>query len=157
MSATLELVFYIVVAVLILIIIFWIFRTEQRLKKFFLGKKGKDLEDTIEILEKRISDLTAVKDKLLKDAANLDARLKKSIRGVETTRFNPFPDQGGNQSFATALVDEEGDGLVLSSLYSRDRVSVFAKPVKGGATEYDLTAEEQNVLWKAKEKTQLKT
>jgi hypothetical protein len=72
--------------------------------------------------------------------------LKKSIRGLATIRFNPFPDQGSNQSFAIGMLNEEGDGVILSSLYSRERMSVFAKPVKNKKSEYELTVEEKEVL-----------
>ena len=75
------------------------------------------------------------------------------MTGVETVRFNPFKGDGsgGNQSFSTAFVNEEGDGVVISSLYSRERVSVFAKPVKKMSSEYEMTAEEKESLQKAKE------
>ena len=76
--------------------------------------------------------------------------MRKSIRGLETIRFNPFPDQGSNQSFAVGMVNEEGDGVVFSSLYSRERMSIFAKPIKNGKSEYELTTEEKEVLEKAK-------
>jgi len=48
------------------------------------------------------------------------------------------------------MVNENGDGVVLSSLYSRERMSIFAKPVKNGKSEYELTTEEKEVLEKAK-------
>ena len=48
------------------------------------------------------------------------------------------------------MVNEDGDGVVFSSLYSRERMSVFAKPIKNGKSEYELTSEEKNVLDKAK-------
>jgi len=48
------------------------------------------------------------------------------------------------------MLDEEGNGVVLSSLYSRERMSIFAKPIKGGRSEYDLTAEEKEALNKAR-------
>ena len=76
--------------------------------------------------------------------------MKKSVRGLETIRFNPFPDQGSNQSFAVGMLNEEGNGVVFSSLYSRERMSIFAKPVKNGKSEYELTTEEKEVLKKAK-------
>ncbi|MGH7249434.1 MAG: DUF4446 family protein, partial [Minisyncoccia bacterium] len=55
-----------------------------------------------------------------------------------------------NQSFAIGMMNEDGDGLVLSSLYSRERMSIFAKPIKRGKSEYELTAEEKEALNKAK-------
>lgn len=77
----------------------------------------------------------------------------KSVRGVQAMRYNPFKDQGGNQSFSVAMVDEEGNGVIFSSLYSRERNSFFLKPVANGITEHELTGEEKTVLKKALEKT----
>jgi hypothetical protein len=148
--------FFVLTGLALVIILFWMIRTERRLKRFFLGKKGKDLEDTIEVLQGKISELEAARAALQNSTKDLDARVKSSIRSVEAIRFNPFPDQGGNQSFAVSMLNEEESGILLSSLYSRERMSVFAKPVKNGESEYDLTAEEKEVLWKAKEKIQKK-
>jgi uncharacterized protein YlxW (UPF0749 family) len=128
----------------------WIFITEKRLKRFFLGKKAKDLEETIAILENEINKLNKSRANLEKEISAINTKLKKSIRGLETIRFNPFPDQGSNQSFAVGMLNEEGDGLVISSLYSRERMSIFAKPVKDGKSEYELSAEEKEALEKAK-------
>jgi len=144
------LAFLVFVGVAVVVGIFWALSTERRLKRFFLGKKAKDLEDTIVALESDISNLKKSKEIAEKNISDINAKLKKSVRGLQTLRFNPFPDQGSNQSFAVGLLDENGDGVVLSSLYSRERMSVFAKPVKGGKSEYDLTEEEREVLNRAK-------
>ncbi len=82
----------------------------------------------------------------------IDKKLSRTVSGNETVRFNPFQGAGlgGNQSFATALINAEGDGVVISSLYSRDRVSIFSKPIKKFSSEYELTAEEKEALQKAK-------
>jgi uncharacterized protein YlxW (UPF0749 family) len=144
------LAFFVLMGIILLIGVAWAFITEKRLKKFFLGKKAKDLEETMLSLESEIRALQKSKDNIESELKEVNTKLRKSIRGLETIRFNPFPDQGGNQSFAIGMLDEEGDGLVISSLYSRDRMSVFAKPVKKGASEYELTAEEKEALNKAK-------
>ena len=47
------------------------------------------------------------------------------------------------------MLNEEGDGVVFSSLYSRERMSVFAKPIKNNKSEYELTSEEKEALKKA--------
>jgi len=145
-----EIIFLIFIGVIILIGVVWIIRTEKRLKRFFAGKKGKDLEESIIILEEDISKLKSAKEKTEKEIIEINKKLKKSIRGLETIRFNPFPDQGSNQSFAVGMVNEDGDGVVFSSLYSRERMSIFAKPIKSGKSEYELTTEEKEVLKKAK-------
>lgn len=145
-----SLAFFALVGIIFLIQTIWIFITEKRLKRFFLGKKAKDLEDTIVMLENEIGNLKNAKDNIEKEISVINTKLKKTVRGLETIRFNPFPDQGSNQSFAIGMLNEEGDGLVISSLYSRERMSVFAKPVKNGKSEYELSTEEKEALSKAR-------
>ena len=150
MNIKLEIVLFSVVLIFAVASSLWAFNTEKRLKRFFLGKKAKDLEGTLEKLEEDIEKLKLAKDGAEKELSVINKKLKKSIRGLETVRFNPFPDQGSNQSFAIGMLDENGDGVVLSSVYSRERMSVFAKPVKSGVSEYELTEEEKKALEKAK-------
>ncbi len=144
------LAFFVLMGVAILMMVIWIIITEKRLKRFFLGKKAKDLEDTIISLGQDIVNLKKAKDDMQKDVTAINTKLKKSVRGLEIIRFNPFPDQGSNQSFAIGMLNEEGDGVVFSSLYSRERMSIFAKPIKNNKSEYELSAEEKEVLEKAK-------
>ena len=147
-----SLIFFVSTLVFLLIYGFWMINTEKRLKRFFLGKKGKDLEDTIEALTENIEKLKKAKENTERELVVVNAKLKKSIRGLETIRFNPFPDQGSNQSFAIGMLNEDGDGVVLSSLYSRDRMSIFAKPVKNRKSVYELSEEEKGALDKAEVK-----
>ena len=149
MNTKLDNAFFILLGVIALIEFIWIIRTEKRLKRFFLGKKANNLEDTIVSLEKDISELKKSKENTEKELAEINTKLRKSIRGLETIRFNPFPDQGSNQSFAIGMLNEDNDGLVLSSLYSRERMSIFAKPIKNGKSEYELSTEEKEALKKA--------
>ncbi|OGI90199.1 hypothetical protein A2911_02220 [Candidatus Nomurabacteria bacterium RIFCSPLOWO2_01_FULL_40_15] len=143
------LAFFVFTAIAILIGAIWVFKTEKRLQRFFIGKKGKDLEDTILALEDDILKLKSAKEKAEGEIIEINQKLKKSIRGLELVRFNPFKDQGSNQSFAIGMLNEDGDGVVLSSLYSRERMSIFAKPIKNGKSEYELSQEEKEVLKKA--------
>jgi len=149
MNIKLQIAFFVFIGIAILLGIFWIVKTEKRLKKFFLGKKANNLEDTLITLEKDIEKLKISKEKTEKELTEVNKKLKKSIRGLETVRFNPFPDQGSNQSFAIGMLNEENDGVVISSLYSRERMSIFAKPIKKGKSEYELTEEEKEALKKA--------
>lgn len=149
MFIKLQAVFYILTLLFVLISAIWMIRTEKRLKRFFMGKKAKDLEETIHELENRLVKLETGSMQTNQELGVVNQKLKKSIRGLETVRFNPFPDQGSNQSFAIGLLNEEKDGVVISSLYSRERMSIFAKPVKGGKSEYELTTEEKEALKKA--------
>jgi len=129
-----------------IMLVFWMFRTEKRLKRFFQGKKAINLEESFQILGERINTLEDIVKNVQASLGQHDFRLKHAVKSVPLSRFNPFPDVGGNQSFAMTLVDEEGNGVILSSLYARDRMSVFAKGVKAGKGEQELSVEEQKIL-----------
>ena len=127
-----------------------VFRLNQRLMKTFLGKQGRDLEEAIDQIIDGQKEHGSNIDEIGRAILNIDKRLKRSIQFVRTIRFNPFADQGGNQSFATSFLDEEGDGTIISSLYSRDKVSVYAKPIKNRTSDYELSGEERQALEKSK-------
>ena len=122
---------------------------ERKLRKLLSGKTGRDLEGTI---TENISSIRKMDNRILLIAQEIDEinkRLAKATQKIHTVRFNPFRDQGGNQSFATAFLNESDDGVVISSIYSRDKVSVYAKPVAGGKSEYELSNEEREAIEKA--------
>jgi biopolymer transport protein ExbB/TolQ len=150
MNIKLEMYLIVLSLIVLAIVLFWLVRTEKRLKKFFLGKKASNLENIIVSMQEELKDLQKEKDLMVKEIGTINQKLRKSIRGLEMIRFNPFSDQGSNQSFAIGMLDEEDNGIVISSLYSRDRMSVFAKPIKEGKSKYELSKEEKEVLEKAK-------
>ena len=134
------------------IFLFWAIRLEIKLRRI-LGEKGKNLDESISNMRKDVEHLKHFANKSAENFSGISQKLRKTISGLETVRFNPFKGNGsgGNQSFATAFVNEEGDGVVVSILYSSNHVSVFSKPVKNMSSEYELTTEEKTALQKAKE------
>jgi hypothetical protein len=138
------------ISIIVLLILLWILIIEIRLKKIFSGIKAKNLEDMLVVAGKKLNQLEETQAKIDKHLITIDERLNKSIRNIETVRFNPFIETGGNQSFAIAFLNDENNGVILSSLYARDRMSIFAKPIIKGKSSFDLTEEEKTVLNKAK-------
>ena len=126
-------------------------RLRRRLSRLALGSSG-SLEETIGILSAEAKEMRAFRSELEKYLKHAEARLRTSVRGVGVVRFNPFTQgQGGNQSFASAFLDERGNGVVFSTLYARDRVGVYAKPVENGASTFELTDEEKEAIARAQE------
>jgi hypothetical protein len=119
---------------------------ERRIKRLSAGRQINSLEAIIGDMGEDIERIMLAWQKAEERFTHIDERLKKQISHVKTVRFNPFADQGSNQSFATAIVNDHGDGVVISSLYARDKMSVYSKPVKNRSSEYDLTAEELEAL-----------
>ena len=128
--------------------------TEWRLYRLSRGKSGKTLEEVIIKNSADIEKFKIFRKEMEQCLETVEKRLDQSIRGVGTVRFNPFKGtgDGGNQSFATAFLSGEENGVVLSTLYTRERVSVYAKPLKDGKSEYELTGEEREAIKKAGER-----
>ena len=141
----------ILLAIIVLLVV-WLIYMEWRLRKLLRGKNAATLEDSIITLVGQIKELEGGRRDIEAYLRGVEQRLKRSIQGVRTVRFNPFKDLniGSNQSFSTAFLDEEGNGVVVSSLYSRDRVSVYSKPLNNHASEYDITDEEREAVAKAR-------
>ena len=128
--------------------------TEWKVNRLLRGKNGKTLEEVIVRNAADIEKFKEFRKELETYLESVEKRLDQSVRGVGTVRFNPFKGtgDGGNQSFATALLDENENGVVLSTLYTRERVGIYAKPLKSGKSEYELTGEEKEAVKQAKEK-----
>jgi hypothetical protein len=138
-------------ALVILVLFIWIIWLQNKLGKLLIGK-SKNLDESFGQLENEILELKNFRNTAESTFRNHDSRLKKTVTGLETIRFNPFKGDGsgGNQSFATAFLNEEKNGVIISSMYSRDHVSIFSKPIKDFKSEYELTNEEREALTKAK-------
>lgn len=131
--------------------------TEWRVGRFMRGKDGKTLEDAVVQNAANIQKFKEFRKELESYLDTVERRLERSVRGVGTVRFNPFKGtgDGGNMSFASAFIDERGNGVVFSTLHTRARMSIFAKPLKDGRAEYELTGEEKEAVKLAREKLQV--
>jgi hypothetical protein len=125
---------------------------ESRLSRMTLGRTG-SLEETLAILARDMREMQEFKGEVERYLKLVEARLRGSVSGVGLVRFNPFSTdgQGGNQSYAAAFIDEEGSGVVFSTLYARNHVGVYAKPLERGKSTYELSAEEKRAIAEAKQ------
>ncbi len=75
-------------------------------------------------------------------AARLRERLRGTVSRVGVVRYDAFEDMGGALSFSAALLDERGNGLVVSAINGRTETRSYAKAVQAGESEHSLSAEE---------------
>lgn len=89
-------------------------------------------------------------DEVLKQGKDLEGFRKQNLKNISKValqRYNPYDDTGGDQSFSLALLNGEGDGLVITSLHSRAGTRVFAKGVKKGFEDkVKFSREEKQVI-----------
>lgn len=119
-----------------------------RMRRFIVGLDAHHIGDSLSNVSINLKELQTFRGEIEKYLTDVERRLKKSVQSIHTVRFNPFKGTGGgsNQSFATTLLTEDGDGVIISSLYARDHVSVFGKPVKNHESIHELSEEEQESL-----------
>ncbi len=88
-------------------------------------------------------------DDVASRTAVLESASRRAFSRVGLVRYNPFEETGGNQSFALALLDANGDGWVLSSLHARSGTRVYAKAISGGRSDAALSDEEAAAIRQA--------
>ena len=75
--------------------------------------------------------------------------IEGSVRNVALLRYDAFEDVGGRLSFSCAMLDEQGSGVVLTSINGRQETRVYAKPVTGGVSTHNLSLEEEEAIRRA--------
>jgi hypothetical protein len=121
----------------------------RRLRRVLPGGESTSLDQVLAQQADKIADLTRRLDALNKLHHELEEITHRTIQKIGVVRYNPFSDTGGDQSFAIALLDSLGNGIVVSSLHSRTDTRVFAKAVQAGRSRYPLSDEEQDAIRQA--------
>jgi cell division protein FtsL len=123
----------------------------RRLKKktgnFNLGETGAKIEKALASQSKLIKGLDKEIQELYNISNQINNLASRGLHKVAMMRFNPFKDIGGDQSFSTALLNGKNNGIVISSLYTREGTRVYSKAITSGKSEkYPLTEEEEQVV-----------
>jgi len=121
----------------------------RRFQEQIEAREGQDWERVLTDSLEEIRVTTERAKELAHRSEEVGRRLERSIQRVGVVRFNAFPDVGGDQSFAIALLDNHGDGVVISSLQGRTENRVYAKPLKRWDSTYALSDEEKQAIAKA--------
>lgn len=124
-------------------------RMARRIDGLTRGSDGRSLEAILDAHLDRVFQVRRDVETLDARAAAVEAVGRRSLQRFGMVRFNPFEDTGGNQSFALALLDADGDGVVISSLHARAGTRVYAKPLARGRSAAALSAEETEAVRRA--------
>jgi hypothetical protein len=143
----------VVLGVLVIALVVRLGRVERQLRALTRGAgPGAASLSLGEVIARQGDRLEAVREQmeaLRITVSALDAAVIDSVQNVGLVRFNPFQETGGDQSFALALLDKRGDGVVISSLHSRTGTRMYARPIKGGTAHSSLSGEEAQAVQQA--------
>lgn len=124
--------------------------TMRRSLVMLQGKQGSqslldivsDFVGRVESFEHRLKDQAKRQEELF-------ALLGRSARNLGLVRYDAFDDMGGKMSFSLALLDDHGNGMVITSINARAESRAYAKPIRGGTSEHNLSADEQRAIAEA--------
>jgi hypothetical protein len=107
----------------------------------------KDLKTVLQNIAESLKTVGEEVNRLQLLQKTMKKEAEKHLQKVGFIRYNPFSDTGGDQSFCFCLLDDKNNGLILTSLHSREQTRLYAKMVKGGQVDnLDLSKEEAEVL-----------
>lgn len=125
-------------------------------KKLSVLQGAGDVTDFISAVDRQVSQVRALRsevEELKSELGKVRADLADAIRHVSVVRYDAFQDLAGRMSFSAAMLDDAGDGLVISALNGRSETRAYAKGIKGGlAVAGSLSPEEEEAVSKARGK-----
>lgn len=149
--------FLMILALINIIIVFIMFintiiiaKLKNKYEKFIkkIGN-GNNIEEDLEKYMTKIEQIENVNKEIIKYCKNLDKEINGCLQKVGIVRYSAFKDTGSDLSFALALLDEKNDGVILNGIYSREMSNIYAKPISNGKSEYTLSKEEEEAIYKA--------
>lgn len=138
-----------VIAILMILIFVWVglisynlglIRRSQRI--LTRGMSDNTLQ---EILAQHFVRVDALEDRIANSEQNIDTLHDIQLGAVQRigmVKYDAFSDMGGELSFALAMLNEHGDGIVVSTITGRQDNRTYAKQVRNGRPVLQPSAEE---------------
>ena len=125
-------IFFAIAVLWLIVLTFLLVRTILHYNRLTADVSKKDLISSLNHLisasGQNSDDIKSLQEKLSTEITEN----KNHLQRLGFRRYNPFTDTGGDQSFSAAFLNENGDGIMISSLHSRENTRLYAKKVEGG-------------------------
>ncbi len=110
------------------------------------GVEGQNLARAVESYVERLNAVERRSSQVGEHGRATSTRLQQAIQHVHLERYSAVDGSDNQQSFSLALLDAAANGVVVTALYTRHGLRVYAKPVARGASPYALSDEEQRAI-----------
>lgn len=114
------------------------------------GAGVENLESVIMVMKETQNEQKLEQAQQASRIAALEKRVPQLKSNIAMKRYNAFSNTGSDMSFSVAIMNDDRDGVVLTSIHSREGAYIYGKPVEKGQSQYSLTPEEQDVIKEAK-------
>ncbi len=114
----------------------------------FNKKKEEETPQDLNNIVERFKRIEEENKKIREEIEEIRNKQKSFLENPGVVRFNPFPGEGGNQSFSLAFVNKNGDGVVVTNFYTKEGNRIYGKPLEKGSCKYALSKEEKEAIKK---------
>lgn len=119
---------------------------EKKYRKMMRGVNKENLESLINSNLDNIEKAVNNSEQALEQCQKITEDIKGCVNKVAIMRYKAFEDIGSDLSFSIAILDSYNDGIIITSIYSRQDSTTYAKPIDKGISRYGLSEEEIHVL-----------
>lgn len=138
-----------VVGIWLLVLSYWLWREKKLSKELFPKSGERDIRLKFKQVLSEMAQLKKNQLELSQETQELYEDGLKHVQKIALTRYNPYNDTGGNQSFSVVLLDGQKQGLVITSLHTRAGTRTYIRMIVNGKSEVELSKEEREVLEEA--------
>ena len=120
-------------------------RTSRMKSQYAVLSAADGRSSFVEVVARKAEEVEGLRDdvaRLTDELRSTQRELQMAIRHVGVVRYDAFGDMGGRMSFSAALVDDHGNGFVLTSVHARSESRSYIKQLRGGMAEVSLSPEE---------------
>ncbi len=149
-------IYFVLTFLFISILFVWLLFLNKKTSTLQLKKKElvkaieeNRLDEVMELIRADLNGAINSLDELKGKHEKLEKINTNNISRIGMVRFNAFNDVGGELSFALALLNEIGDGAVISVINGRQESRIYAKTIRDGKASHQLSGEERRAIIKA--------
>ncbi len=127
-------------------------RTSRMKRQYAVLSAADGRASFVEVVSRKAEEVEALREDVLRladDLRSTQRELQQAVRHVGLVRYDAFGDMGGRMSFSVALVDDHGNGFVLTSVHARSESRSYVKQLRGGMAEANLSPEESSAVAEA--------
>ncbi|MEX1029548.1 MAG: DUF4446 family protein [Paenibacillaceae bacterium] len=153
--ACLSFIVILVISIIVTIVLWRKVNAVKRKYNAMIAHTGvANLEEVITELQRKMSDIQQNNTDQGLVIQQMKSKISEMKGNVSIQRYNAFNESGGSdQSFSIAIVDDQLDGLVLTSIHGREDTYSYGKPLIKGESKYPLSPEELQVINLARSKS----
>lgn len=135
----------VIALVALVIAVLLAFRTNRMKTQYSVLSAADGRASFVEVVARKAQEVEGLREdvaRLADELRSTQRELQMAVRHIGVVRYDAFGDMGGRMSFSAALIDDHGNGFVLTSVHARSESRSYIKQLRGGMAEVNLSPEE---------------